>query len=80
MFTTEQEWSAAYEAAHNEILLAMASGDIVANPKLVKTLAVKIATAAIRNALSVQEDDIANFPGVVVEKITIQRLPEKVAS
>lgn len=79
-FTTEDEWAAAYSAATDEIKLAIASGILACDPSQVTTIAVKIATAAIRNAQTVAaEDDIAHFPGVHVERITIQRLPDRVA-
>ena len=79
-FTTEDEWAAAYSAATNEIRLAVASGLVTCSEDQVTTLAVRVATAAIRNAQAVAaEDDIAHFPGVHVERITIQRLPDRVA-
>lgn len=79
-FTTEDEWAAAYSAATDEIRLAVASGIISCDPTQLTTVAVRIATAAIRQAQAVAaEDDIAHFPGVHVEHITIQRLPDRVA-
>jgi hypothetical protein len=79
-FTTEDEWQAAYSAAYTELLLARANGRIDCTDAELKSLSAKVVTVAIRNAQSVAPDDIANLPGIHVERITIERVPSDSAA
>jgi hypothetical protein len=79
-FTTEDEWQAAYSAAYTELLLARANGSIDCSDQALRSIATKVVTVAIRNAQSVAPDDIANLPGIHVERITIERVPSDSAA
>lgn len=80
IFTTEAEWEAAYAAAKAELEFAVESGQMECPRATLGVLASKVATAAIRSALDVAPDDISSVPGIHVERITIQRIPESLAS
>lgn len=68
MFTTEDEWRAAYSAAYDQLLVSRDRGDIELPNGSTGLMAVaqRIATAVIRSADS---GDITDLPGVAVERV-----------
>lgn len=71
MFTDEDEWTAAFNAAEHEVNSLIQSGLIrVASVTQVRAVAVRIATAAIHGAARGLDDgDVASLPGVTVERV-----------
>lgn len=75
MFTSEDDWAAAYIAAQRELRFLYESNTIDCDPALIPKLAQQVATAAIRNVLELSNvDDISTLRGVHVDRITIQRI------
>jgi len=75
MFTTEDEWAAAYSAAQQQVRFLYETGQIECDPLRIPQLAQSVASAAIRNVLALESaDDISTLRGVHVDRITIQRI------
>jgi hypothetical protein len=80
MFTTQAEWEAAYSAAHAELKFALDAGVIECVPSVLGRLAAQVATAAIRHGIDATLDDVSSMTGVHVERITIERLPDRITT
>jgi hypothetical protein len=59
--------------------MALDMGVIDCVPSVLPRLAQQVAYNAIRSALALSEADISQVRGIHVERITIERLPERAA-
>jgi hypothetical protein len=74
-FGCEEEWSAAYAAAHDVLDLAVARGDLLLPTNTpwtssLRQIAVQVATAVIHSSDREYSDDIMSVPEVSVEKVS----------
>ena len=73
-FQSEEEWAAAYSAAHDVLDLAVARGDLVVPETApwrhtVRQIAVQVATAVIHSSDREWTEDIGSVSEIEVEKV-----------
>lgn len=70
MYVDEDQWARAYEAALNEVELLVAQEELHILCAGKRTIAIRIATAAVRAAaIEPQTGDITDVPGVHIDEI-----------